>query len=215
MVGPDSEQSAVPIDLRRAVSSVIGVSMMVAIVVILASVIAGMVFSFDDRLARPDIDREGTSVNPWSDEGSLLAPEDPTAGAEDIRYRVKFEIKDSNMVGDSLNEVKVTVKNIDESMFTGVTSGDIETFEVEMADGTEIDIENEVEDESNWAFQEGGSEVEITLTGSGYTDPSLGDVITIIFDGVDNPNDPGTYDLSVTLNQGEDTQSGTLEIIED
>lgn len=197
--------------LKRAIAPVVGVVLMVVLVIILASVMSAMVASLGDRLEEPELD---DSVNPWNDEDALLAPEDATAGAEDIRYRVVFEIQDSDMEGDSLNEVRITVDGVDESMFTGVSKGDIEAFEVEKTDGTVLDIEGDVEDDSNWAIQEGGSEIEITLSGSGYSNPSTGDTITIIFDGVDNPNDPGTYDISVTLNQDGDKQSGELKIIE-
>lgn len=199
---------------RRALSSVVGVTLVIVIVLLLASVFAGLVLSFGDRLQEPELQENG-SLNPWADGESLLAPETPTAGAEDVRYRVLFEIQDTDMEGDSLNEVRISVNGVSESMFSGVRDEDIETFEVEQTDGTVLDILSDVEDESNWAFQEGGSEVEITLSGSGYPNPSTGDVITIIFDGVDNPNDPGTYDVSVTLNQDEDEESGTLEIVEE
>lgn len=214
MLGRDETACLWASDVKRSISSVIGVTLMLVIVVLLASVMAGMVFTFDNKLEEPDLEDDGTSVNPWSDDDALLAPEDPTAGAEDIRYRVVFEISDTNIEGDSLNEVKVRVDDVDESMFSGVSKSDIETFEVEKTDGTVIDIADDVEDDSNWSLQEGGSELEMTLSGSGYTNPSTGDVMTIVFDGVDNPNDPGTYDISVTLNQGEDKQTGTLEIIE-
>lgn len=191
---------------------------MLVIVILLASVMAGMFISFGGQLEEPDFgqnESNSTSLNPWDDKDALLAPEDPVAGAEDVRYRVIFEIQDSNMNGDSLNEVTVRVNGVSEGMFSGVTKSDIETFEVEKTDGTVLDISGDVEDDSNWSLQEGGSELEMTLTGSGYPNPSTGDEITIIFDGVDNPNDPGTYDISVKLNQGVDDQSGTLEIIEE
>jgi FlaG/FlaF family flagellin (archaellin) len=197
--------------VKRALSSVIGVALILVIVMLLASVVAGLVFQFDDKLQEPDFSEE---VNPWSDQSALLAPEDPTAGAEDIRYRVIFEINDSNMAGDSLNEVKISVDGVNESMFSGVGDEDIGQFEVEKTNGTVFDITNDVQDESNWAFAKGDSEVEMVLGGSGFTNPNVGDVITIIFGGVDNPNAPGTYDISVTLNQGVDDQSGTLEIID-
>jgi FlaG/FlaF family flagellin (archaellin) len=196
--------------VKRALSSVIGVALILVIVMLLASVVAGMVFQFDDELQEPDL----RDVNPWGDQSTLLAPEDPTAGAEDVRYRVIFEINDSNMAGDSLNEVKISVDGVNESMFSGVGDEDIEQFEVDKTKGTVSDITNDVQDESNWAFAKGDSEIEMVLGGNGLTDPKVGDVITIIFGGVDNPNAPGTYDISVTLNQDVDEQSGTLEIID-
>ena len=195
--------------VRRAVAPVVGVALMLVLVIMLASMMSGLLFAFDDELEEPEL-RDG--VNPWGNSDALLTPEDPTAGAEDVRYRVLFEIQDSDMAGDSLNEVRVTVDGVNEGMFTGVSKDDIETFRVEKTDGTVLNIKDDVEDDSNWSIQEGGSEVEMTLSGSGYPNPSTGDVITIIFDGVDNPSDPDTYSISVVLNQDEDEQSGTLEI---
>ena len=56
--------------------------------------------------------------------------------------------------------------------------------------------------------------MEMTLGGSAHTNTEVGDVITVIFGNVDNPSDPGTYDITVTLNQDEADASGTLEIVE-
>lgn len=194
--------------VERAVSAVVGVAVMLVIVVVVSSVIAGFVLSYDDSLNDPDIDSE--NVNPWGDDDALLAPEDATAGAVDVRYRVLIEIKDSDMNGDSLNELEVSVVTNDQ-MFQGTGPPDIEQFEVERTDGTVMDIESDV---NGWDIRNGGSELEIQLTGSEYPNPSTGDVITVIFDGVDNPSSSGTYDLTVTLNQDEDEQDGELEIIE-
>lgn len=219
MPNPESDSPRLPVNLRRAISSVVGVALMIAIVVVLSSVIAGMVFTFDDKLREPELTPTDTSastnpsLNPWDDDDQLLAPEDPAAGAEDVRYRVVFEIQpNSDTEGDSLNELKISVDNVSESMFSGVEKSDIDTFEVEKADGTELDIKDDVQDESNWAFANGDTEIEMVLGGD-YSNPAEGDVITVIFDDVDNPNDPGTYDLSVTLNQDGESQDGTLEII--
>lgn len=192
---------------ERAVSVVIGVVLMVALTVIMASIVAGMALSLDERLQEPELQTD--AVSPWSDQDTLLAPEDPSAGAEDVRYRVLLEVEDTDMEGDSLNELEVSV-NTGDDMFSGTSQGKVETFEIEKTDGTELDLKSEL---NGWDVRNGGSEVEMQLTGSVYTNPQVGDEIAVILDGVDNPNNPGTYDLSVTLNQDEDEQSGELEII--
>ncbi len=199
-------------DVGRAISAVVGVSLMVVVVVLLASTIAGFVLTFDEELQDPEFgaDRQTDELNPWSDGDALFAPRDPVAGTEDVRYRVRIEIKDSNMEGDSLNEVGVAVTTGDD-MFGGTAQADIERFEVDKTDGTTADIESDV---NGWVVQDGGGELQIQLSGSEYTDPSVGDVITVVFGGVDNPSDPDTYDVTVTLNEGEDVQDGSLEIIE-
>lgn len=203
--------------VRRAISTVIGVALMIVIVVLLASTMAAMVTTFGDGLEEPGFTDGSPSepINPWDNEDALLAPEDPVAGAENVRYRIIFEIRssDSDIEGDSLNELQVSVNGVSESMFSGVVKSDIDKFEVEKTDGTVLDIQGDVESDDNWAFQDGGSTLEMTLSGSGYTNPAVGDVITVVFGDVDNPSDPGTYDITVTLNQDGADESGNLEIV--
>jgi len=203
---------------RRGISAVVGVVLLVAIVIALAATMAGLALSIAEPPEEPTFGTgtEGSETNPFGDSDALVAAEDPTAGAEDVRYRVRIEIMDSDMEGDSLNELKLSVivpSAVDEidGMFSGVTREDIETFEVDRADGGTEDLLEDVENSDNWAFED--DELEMTLGGNAYTNPSIGDVITVVFDGVDNPTEPATYDVEVTLNQDEDTQTGTLEIV--
>lgn len=203
---------------RRGISAVVGVVLLVAIVIALAATMAGLALSIAEPPEEPTFGTgvEGSEANPFGDSDALVAAEDPTAGAEDVRYRVRIEITDSDMEGDSLNELKLSVivpSEVDEidGMFSGVTREDIETFEVDRAGGGTENISGDVEGSDNWAFED--DELEMTLGGNAYTNPSIGDVITVVFDGVDNPTEPATYDVEVTLNQDEDTQNGTLEIV--
>jgi hypothetical protein len=203
--------------VHRAVSPVVGVAL-------LASVLAGSLVALDDSLESPgygdgpDDDESGGDEqdaddpvqNPWSG-NPLLGPEDPTAGATDVRYRVYFEIADQNMVGDSLNEVRISVTTGDD-MFSGTDATDLETFTVETTDGTEKEISDDV---NSWQTGNDGSELVIGLQGNGHVDPSIGDVIVIVFGGVDNPEAPGIYDVTAELNGGEDGQAGELEIVEE
>jgi len=192
----------------RAVSPVIGTVLMIVIVVLLASVITGTLLTFDETLEEPEPESIG-GQHPW-DKDPLLGPEDATAGATDVRYRVYFEITDSDMEGDSLNDVRIFVDTGDD-MFSETDQSDLETFEVETVDGTEKEISGDVND---WKTDQGGSELLIGLQGDAYEKPSVGDTIVIVFDGVDNPADPGTYDVEVELNGDGDMQGGTLEIVE-
>jgi hypothetical protein len=195
---------------------------MIVIVVLLASAMAGLVLTYGNELERPGMTDERSEttdsrLNPWDNEEALLAPENPTAGAEDVRYRIIFEIQaqkggDSNdAVGNSLNDVLVSVDDVDRRMFSGVTKSDIEKFEVEREDGTTESYADDVEDEENWSIDNDDNDLRITL--SGDYDIKAGDVITIIIDSIDNPAEPGTYDIAVELNDGEDMESGTLEIV--
>lgn len=191
---------------RRAVSPVVGVALMIVLVVLLASIVAGLLLTFDD-LEAPEFEDE--QDHPWSDD-TILGPENPTAGATDVRYRVYFEIADPDMDGDALDQVRVYVDTGDD-MFSGTGESDLDTFEVETVDGTEMEIDDDVD---GWEIDEGGSELVIELDGSGHENPSVGDVIVVVFGGVDNPDDPGTYDVAVELNGDEDEQDGELEIVE-
>lgn len=190
----------------------IGVAMTIVLVVLLASTISGFLLTFDDSLNAPELEGEDSGEGldgPWSDD-PLLGPEDPTAAATDVRYRVYFEIEDTNMEGETLSDVKINVTT-DDDMFSGTNQSNLETFRVETEDGTEIDVIDDVDD---WASED-ETKLEMEVGGDEYQNSSVGDTIIIVFDGVDNPPDPGTYDVEVTLNEGGDVQEGELEIVEE
>lgn len=186
--------------------------MIVAIVVVLAGTVAGLVLSFDDRLEEPDlrVDENGpaSSGNPWG-EDELLAPEDATAGVEDVRYRLLFEVKSA----DSVSEDSEGLSNIDvvvtdgSDMFTGVEASDFESLEI---NGEEQSVS---ESEITWDSDSGGAELNIELDGVEY-DPAEGDEVALIFAGVNNPDDPGNYNVDVELN-GDDKKDGDLEIVDE
>lgn len=185
---------------------------MVVIVVVLAGTVAGLVLSFDDRLEEPDIgageNSPGSSGNPWG-EDELLAPEDATPGAEDVRYRLLFEVRSGDSVSEDseeLNNIDVVVTDGDD-MFTNVAAGDFERLEI---NGEERTVS---ESEITWDSDSGGAELNIEFDGVAY-DPTAGDEVTLIFAGVDNPDDPGNYDVDVELN-GDDKKDGDLEIVDE
>ena len=179
---------------------------MIVIVIVLAATVGGIVLSFDDRLEEPEIGVDEAG-NPW-EEGELLSPEDTTAGAEDVRYRLLFEVKPE----DSISEESEELSNIDvvvdtgDDMFTGVAAGDFESLEINRE---EQDVD---ESDLTWDSDSGGAELNIELDGVEY-DPANGDEVALIFDGVNNPEDPGNYDIDVELN-GDDKKDGELEIVD-
>lgn len=198
------------VGVYRAVSPVVGVALMVIIVVMLAATTAGFALTFEDTLESPDIGTpEATdgSVNAWSDD-DLLAPENATAGAEDVRYKVVFEVE----ADDSVSENSEDLSNIDvvvdtgDDMFTGVDDADFERLEV---NGVELDVSAE---DISWSADSGGSELNVEFSDVEY-DPEEGDKVVLVFGGVDNPEDPGTYDVDVELN-GDDSRAAELEIVE-
>lgn len=185
---------------------------MVVIVVVLAGTVAGLVLSFDDRLEEPDLGEDeyssGSSGNPWGAD-ELLAPEDATAGAENVRYRLLFEVKS----GDSVSEDSEELSNIDVvvtdggDMFSNVAASDLESLAI---DSEEQDVS---ESDITWDSDSGGAELNIELDDVAY-DPEAGDEVTLTFAGVDNPDDPGNYNVDLELN-GDDKKDGNLEIIDE
>jgi len=193
---------------RRAVSAVIGVVLLVALVIILSSMIAGFALTLDAP-AEPAFTTPNASAgtNPFSDIDELLAPEDPSAGATDVRYAMRFEISDgSDAIGNSLNEIRIEVADADEGLFDDVGEATLEEFSIDPVDGSERSITDDVDGVS---VENDGTALVVGLGGN--YDTGNGDVVFLIFDGVDNPTDPDTYDVSVTLND-EATQDGALEI---
>lgn len=195
-------------EIRRAVSPVVGVALMIVMVITLAAVVTTMALSFGDDLEEPEFEQ-----NPWADDDALLAPEDPTPGAEDVRYRVLFEIQDSDVPDDGeLSDVEVFV-DVEDDIFDDTELESLETFDVETIDGDTIDLTagNNVDD---WELDDGETVIEMELGGDVGYDPQIGDLLVIIFGDVNNPDNAGTYEVEVDLNGDEETQTGELEIIE-
>lgn len=185
-------------------SPVVGVILMIVVTILLASVIAAMAISFDDRMTAPDW-RAGEE-NPWA-EDPLVGPEDPTAGAEDVRYRVYFELEE-DPDGAPLNTLTISVDAGDD-MFSGTTDSDLEQFDIIRTNGS-VSSPEEVH---QWQADE--TELDIVIPGEGPTLFDEGEVVEIVFGGVDNPAEPGTYDVTVSLNQANITeQRGDLEIVD-
>lgn len=185
----------------RSVSPVIGVVLMVVITIVLASVVAVAVMSFEGQLNEPDWgDRH---ENPWAQD-PLLGPEDPRAGAEDVRYRVYLDFEDDTP-NEVLNHVNVSVDAEGEDLFSGIETADVETFQIIRDNGSTVELEG--------VDSLDGSETEVRMSNPGrsFEDFEENDALEIIFGGVDNPVEPGTYDVTVDLTPG-GSQEGELEI---
>lgn len=182
---------------------------MVVIVVTLAAVVGSLALSYDEQLQDPAVEDRDQDGNPWA-EDQLLAPEDSTAGAESVRYRILFEVG-SNLGEDSeeLSNVDVIIDSTDTDMFSTVGPEDFERLEV---NGGERNIDG---DDLEWDSDSNGAELNIGVDNDGATDFDFdeGDEIILIFDDVDNPEDPGEYDVTVELN-GDGQRNGVLEIID-
>ena len=108
----------------RGVGPVIGVVLMVAITVLIASVFAAGVLSYDSELdeSAERIGEISTTMagNPWvGDRGNLVRPSDDRSSATDVTYRINFTIKSgSDTVGNSLNSVYLEVTTGSPDMFS-------------------------------------------------------------------------------------------------
>lgn len=192
---------------RRAISPIIGVALMVILTVLIASVLATGVLPMGN-----DLD-EHQPINPWSGTpGDLVRVSDQSAGATDVRYRVNFNIKSgSDTIGNSLNSVVLEVTTDSPDMFSPTGQANLEKVGIdEGSDGT-IDrtISSDVD---GWNVQNGGSKLKISFTGSAYS-ASAGDSIILIFDGVTNPADPGSYGVRAQTSGDGNWHTGTIEII--
>lgn len=202
-------------------SPVIGVTLMVVLTVLLASVFAAGMLSFDGGLDQKkdqfdDTLAEGAvstaSANPWSGEpGDLVRVSDNRAGATDVRYRINFTVQSgSATVGSTLNLVKLDVTTGSPDMFSGTDQANLEKVVID--EGSDGSVDRTITGDVNgWTASGGGSSLEITFGGSSYT-ASADDSIIIVFDGVDNPTSPGTYQLEVQTNGDPNVLSGTIKI---
>lgn len=201
---------------RRAISPVIGVVLMVVLTVMLASVFAAGFLTFDANLEQKSDQFENevatASANPWSGEsGDLVQISDSGAGASDVRYRINFTIRPgSNTIGNSLNSVKLDVTTGSPDMFSGTGQANLDRIVIDNgSDGTvDRDITSDV---NGWTVENGGSTLKIELQGA-YT-ASADDSVIAVFDGVDNPTSPGTYDLQAQTSGDGNLHSGTITIV--
>jgi len=177
---------------------------MVALTLVLAAVFASGALTagdglgdkrdqFDESIGRTPVST--AAGNPWGgDRGDLIRPANNQAGATDVEYRVNFTIApDSNTIGNSLNSVYIEVTTGSPPMFADTVREDLQRVVVdEGSDGT---IDREITaDVNGWTVQNGGTALKIEFTGAAYT-PQADDSIIVEFDGVDNPDTAGSYDL--------------------
>lgn len=195
---------------------------MVALTLVLAAVFASGVLiageglgdkrdQFDEAAGRTPVST--ATGNPWAgDRGNLIRPASNQAGATDVKYRVNFTIEpDSNTIGNSLNSVYIEVTTGSPSMFVNTAQGDLQRVVVDKSsDGT---VDQEITGDVNgWTVENGGTALKVEFTGSAYT-PQAGDSIIVEFDGVDNPDTAGSYDLRAQTSGDGNWHTGTISIV--
>jgi len=199
--------------VQQAVSPVVGVVLVVALTLLLASVVtAGLASLAQDRREKAEeIGIETATGNPWIGSPSgLVQLSDDRAGASDVRYRMNFTIEPgSDTVGNSLNSVELEVRTGSPDMFSGTSEADLQKAAIdEGSDGT---IDRIITDDVNgWKVSDGGSTVKIEFSGAYVAEAS--DSIIVVFGDVDNPNSPGTYDLAAQTSGDGNWHDGSITI---
>jgi flagellin-like protein len=209
-------------DWCRAISPVLGVLLMVALTLVLAAVFASGALTageglgekrdqFDEAVGQTPV---STAMgNPWAgDRGDLIRPANNRAGATDVEYRVNFTIEPgSDTIGNSLNSVYIEVTTGSPPMFASTAREDLQRVVVDKgSDGT---ADQEITGDVNgWTVQNGGTALKIEFTGAAYT-PQADDSIIVEFDGVDNPDTAGSYDLRAQTSGDGNWHTGTISIV--
>ena len=199
-------------------SPVVGVVLMVALTLVLASLFAAGVTSFgsglDEKEDQFDEAVSTASGNPWTGErGDLIRPANDRAGATDVTYRVNFTIEPgSNTIGNSLNSIYLDVNDSQSpDMFSNTERSDVVKVVVDHGSDGTVD-ETITGDINGWQVSNGGTTLKIEFSGSAYT-PQADDSIVAVFDGVDNPASAGTYDLRAQTSGDGNWHSGTITIV--
>lgn len=205
---------------RRGVAPVVGVVLLVALTLLLATVLGVTVLDagsglderreeLEDRVLERTTARVTTAGPPA---GELVWAADDDPGATDARYVVRFEVQPgSPTVGNSLNSVVLDLDGpTPPGLFAGTGRSDLVAVRVDTdGDGTtELDATGDVD---GWTVSEGGTRLRVGLGGAAFTTPQPGDVVRVVFTGVSNPG-PGTYDIRVQTSGDGNWQSGTVVI---
>lgn len=202
---------------HRGVSPVVGVFLVVVITLLIASMISYQfsALSTDLNTKRSQYDDAVTTLsgNPWSGEpGDLVRISNSEAGATDVRYRVNFQIEPgSPAIDNNTKYIALEVTTGDPDMFSNTDLGDLFVAGVdEDNDGT---IDRSLTSAVNaWEVRDGGTSLKIDLDDTAYQ-ASENDTIIVEFDGVDNPKDPGNYELRAETGYG-NWHEGTITIID-
>lgn len=201
----------------RGVSPVLGVLLMVVLTILLASVFATGILTYDNELNESVKQFEQKAVttmpaNPWTgSRGDLVRPANDQAGATDVTYRINFTIKaGSDTVGNSLNSVYLEVTTGSPDMFSNTGQSKLDRVVIdENSDGSgDLDVTHDVD---GWQVKNGGTAMQIEFSGSAYT-ASPNDSIIVVFEGADNPTSAGEYDLRAETSGDGNWHSGTITI---
>lgn len=202
---------------QRAVSPVIGVALLLAIVLLLASVFSVGLYGFGNELTTSSFDRAVNKKYESSDTGAPYSYDDNitavnNGAGETTRHIVTLNVT-GNAVGNSLNEVTIEYTNEQTDVSETAPDDDLSHLLV-----IGIDTDNDgridtdaIDDVEPDDFETGddGSKLEIEL--SGNYDLNADDTLVIVYEEVENPSAAGTYNVDIDLN-GDRVYDGEISI---
>lgn len=199
-------------------SPIIGVVLMVMITLLISSIFAAQASMFAASLDEKEqlFDEQVTTLsgNPWSgSRGDLVRLSNNKAGATDVTYRVNFTINPgSDAVGDSLDSIYLEVTTGSPDMFSNTELADLELAGIDGGSDGTIDLYI-TSDANGWNVRNGGTALEIAF-GTNYSNRA-NDSVILVFEGVDNPKNAGTYDLYAETSDGDGNRhNGTITIVD-
>ncbi len=187
----------------RGVSPVVGTILMVAIVILLASLLMFNASLFAGEI--PGLPEFGSSAGSGS--GVIFALDDSPETT--VQHRVEIPIPgDSNLDGDSLNTVTVDYKN-DTVQLRQSGTADVTKIGIDEDEDNEIETSS-MSDLDGVSVLDGGDELGLSLGGNHNLNGGM--QVIVVYDAVQNPP-TGVYPAAVTLNGYPDlSRLGTIDI---
>ena len=187
---------------RRAVSPLVGTLLMVALVILLASMLSVTVLGVDlPSLATYErgIGERSDSTGAPYDYGDNITAVDNGAGTT-TKHVVTLNVT-GNAVGNSLNQLTVTYDGGE----TVVSDSSKEPVEDLRVTGIDEDGDGRIDDDAMGDVEDGdvtvaddGSELVVEWTGN--HDLDAGDKLIVVYGAVTNPDSTGDHDGAIDLN---------------
>lgn len=193
---------------RRAISPVVGTILLVAITIVLASSVT-FVFAIGGDLDAPEF---GTPTPEDDSPSGPLYAVDASGGATDVEHAVLAEANET-MDGKELSDIKVDYGDGSADPDNVTDYSQITAVGVDTDGDGEIDVD--LSDDLDGINTNDNSRIRVAFDTTYVL--SAGDTVVVHYEGVDNPEDAGEYDATVTLIAHDNTEQdvdATLEIEE-
>lgn len=189
----------------RAISPVVGAVLMIVLTILLASTIVVGLSTDLPASTASDI-TSGDLADDDSLQEDLVVAEDSTAGADGVVHSTVVEVDDAD--GEEWDDLTVDYPKEPVDLDT---SGEDEILTIGVDTDGDGDLEEtfDADDVSGVNTNDDDSELTVSLD-TGY-ELQAGDRLHLRYEGADNPDSAGEYDVSVRINDAEWTE-GTLAI---